>query len=170
MSDSFYVYTLAYPDGTVFYVGKGTKNRLNAHEREARNGKQSYKCHVIRKIWANGGEVVKTKVRENLTEADAYAYEIELISSYERRHLTNMTNGGEGGEGGARPGAGRPMKDISANQRDENNMTPMMRLWREEARLFGKDVSDEMRAQFNEWSQEYQKAQIAKQRARRQQS
>lgn len=40
---SFYVYTLAYPDSKVFYVGKGTGKRIDDHEREARKGVQSYK-------------------------------------------------------------------------------------------------------------------------------
>lgn len=100
-----YVYTLAYPDGKVFYVGKGTGDRIFDHEREAGQGKQTEKCRVIRQIWASGNEVVKTKVQENMADEVAYRLEKDLISMYGREHLTNMDNGGIGG---ARPGAGRP--------------------------------------------------------------
>lgn len=91
-----YVYTLAYPDGTVFYVGKGTGNRINDHEREAKQGKKSYKCNVIRGIWKDGGQIIKTKVQDGMTDEAAYKLEIDLIRMYGREHLTNLTDGGEG--------------------------------------------------------------------------
>ena len=37
----FYVYTLAYPDGKVFYVGKGSGYRIDQHEMEARTDKNN---------------------------------------------------------------------------------------------------------------------------------
>jgi hypothetical protein len=93
----FYVYTLAYPDGTIFYVGKGTKNRIDGHEREAKRGKQSYKCNVIRKIWADGGQVVKTIMFRTDIEEEAYQYEITLIEALGLKTLTNIASGGRGG-------------------------------------------------------------------------
>jgi hypothetical protein len=92
-----YVYTLAYPDGTVFYVGKGSGYRIDMHEYEAKQGKKSYKCNVIRQIWRDGGQVVKTKVQENMEEQAAFSLEIDLIRMYGREHLTNVKSGGEGG-------------------------------------------------------------------------
>ena len=44
---SYYVYTLAYPDGTVFYVGKGSGNRIQHHEQEALRGHDCPKCDLI---------------------------------------------------------------------------------------------------------------------------
>jgi len=35
MEKSHYVYTLAYPDRKIFYVGKGQRNRIDEHEQEA---------------------------------------------------------------------------------------------------------------------------------------
>lgn len=95
-----YVYTLAYPDGRVFYVGKGMRDRIDCHEREARNGNKSYKCNVIRKIWAQGEQVVKTKLAYFESHSEALAYEVALIFFMDG--LTNLTYGGEGIVGLAR--------------------------------------------------------------------
>lgn len=90
-----YVYTLARPDGRVFYVGKGVRGRIHKHEWAARNGEQSYKANIIRKIWAEGGQVVKQKVFESDNEQEALAEEIRLIAYYGRENLTNLTDGGD---------------------------------------------------------------------------
>src|SRR5712691_11592371 len=84
----FYVYTLAYPNGEVFYVGKGTGDRLHQHEYEAaRSGKEaSYyynnpeKHAIIRGIWARGEQVKKEILFETDSELDAYAYEWAIIN------------------------------------------------------------------------------------------
>lgn len=104
--NNFYVYTLAYPDETVFYVGKGSNGRIDQHEAQAKRGVKSYKCNVIRQIWKDGGQVVKTKVQDSMTDEAAYLLEIDLIRMYGREHLTNLTNGGECG-GTGRPRTGR---------------------------------------------------------------
>lgn len=94
----FYVYTLGYPNGDIFYVGKGTGIRIDSHEREARRGKQSYKCNVIRKIWSEGGQVVKTIMFWTENEDEAYQYEIILIEALGGvEALTNLASGGKGG-------------------------------------------------------------------------
>ncbi len=92
-----YVYTLAYPDGRVFYVGKGTRDRISVHERQAREGKKSPKCSIIRKIWTNGGEIVKAKLAYFETHKEACMYEIALIFFMDG--LTNLTRGGDGSWG-----------------------------------------------------------------------
>lgn len=94
-----YVYTLAYPDGKVFYVGKGIGNRINAHEKEALRHptRSTYKLNTIRKIWANGGQIVKTKLAAFATHEEAIQYEIALIFFMDG--LTNRTNGGDGAPG-----------------------------------------------------------------------
>jgi hypothetical protein len=86
-----YVYTLAYSDGRVFYVGKGKGDGINAHEQEARSGVQSQKCAIIRAIWEQGGEVVKSKVAYFASDEEATRYERFLISSLDG--LANVQGG-----------------------------------------------------------------------------
>lgn len=78
----YYVYTLAYPDGSIFYVGKGKNGRINDHEREVLN--HHFPCNllkatIIREILASGHEVLKTIVAEFESERDAYTYEWGLM-------------------------------------------------------------------------------------------
>ena len=96
LSGKFYDYFLMHPNGIVFYVGKGTGNRINEHEIEAKRGIKSRKCDVIRKIWANGEEVIKQKVAFFDNEKNAYDLEMLLIAFFGRENLTNRTDGGEG--------------------------------------------------------------------------
>lgn len=100
MSDKqFYVYTLARPDESVFYVGKGTGRRIEDHEAQARRGMQSYKCSVIRKIWRAGGEVLRAIVFTTDSEAAAHDEERRVIAELGRDTLCNLTDGGEGSSG-----------------------------------------------------------------------
>jgi hypothetical protein len=98
-SPRFYVYVLARPNGSPFYVGKGTGTRIYDHDNEARCGHQCYKCNVIRKIWRNGGQIHRYTVFTTNDEQEAFDYERELISLYGRKTLTNLTDGGEGASG-----------------------------------------------------------------------
>ncbi len=95
-----YTYTLTYPDGRVFYVGKaGTLHRIYEHEQEVKRGKSynSYKARVIRKIWSEGGEVLKTRLASFDTHEEACMHEIALIFFMDAtEQLTNLTDGGEG--------------------------------------------------------------------------
>lgn len=93
----FYVYELIDPRcGSVFYVGKGQRNRIDAHEREARKGKRSKKCDRIRSIEAAGLQVLKQKASLHHDEAEAYLAEAELVSIYGLENLTNSLPGGQG--------------------------------------------------------------------------
>ena len=92
--NKFYVYTLAYPDGTVFYVGKGSKSRIMNHEADARNPDRAHtyysrKSEIIRKIWEEGGQVLKQKVAFFDNEDEAFAFEQELINSLDKECLLN---------------------------------------------------------------------------------
>ena len=99
-----YVYAYYYPEdypepclaGTAFYIGKGQGDRINAHLSEARTGKtyNTYKVRIIKKIWNNGGEVVKVILAYFETHEEACMYEIALIFFMDG--LTNLTYGGEG--------------------------------------------------------------------------
>lgn len=92
----FYVYVLTRPDGTPFYVGKGTRYRIGRHERAARQGHDCYRCRVIRKVWRDGGVVGRHVVYRTDDEAQALAQEHALIAFIGRGVLTNHTDGGEG--------------------------------------------------------------------------
>jgi excisionase family DNA binding protein len=87
---TYYVYTLAYPDGNIFYVGKGTSGRIADHEREAKKGCGCHKCHVIREIWASGKPVQKRIVFETLDEQEAFEYERALIERSTNSSLVNI--------------------------------------------------------------------------------
>lgn len=92
-----YVYTLAYPNGKVFYVGKGVGNRIDAHELEAlgtRKAGNPHKINAIKKVWREGGQIIKTKLAFFQTHEEAIAYEIALI--FFMPDLTNISDGGEG--------------------------------------------------------------------------
>jgi len=101
----FYVYILSKPDGTPFYVGAGKGKRILAHEKQARGNGKSHKLSTIRKIWRDGGEVVRAFDSWHDTEITAFDREIELIDFVGRRDiktgpLTNETGGGERGDFG----------------------------------------------------------------------
>src|SRR5260370_4271955 len=95
----YYVYTLAYPDGTIFYVGKGTGKRVHMHEQFAARSDEmikrlnlnSRKCSIIREIWNSNGQVKKDIVYETDNERDAYAYEWALMNIVyaDNEYLTN---------------------------------------------------------------------------------
>jgi hypothetical protein len=87
----YYVYTLAYPDGAVFYVGKGIRSRIYAHEREARNGDcLCQKCIIIREIWKSGKNVKREFVLEGVSSREALHCERKLIG--ELSQLANLCN------------------------------------------------------------------------------
>lgn len=87
---TWYVYVYAYPDGQVFYIGKGTKARMFSHENEARTNCACEKCNTIRSIWVRGVPVQKKIVFESFLEAEVAAYEVALIRSNANEQLMNI--------------------------------------------------------------------------------
>lgn len=89
----FCTYAHYTPEGRLFYIGKGRSVR-RAHYMQGRN---NYWCKVVAKY---GKPTVKI-LAEWLTEQEAFAHEIDLISYYrlQGENLCNLTDGGEGVSG-----------------------------------------------------------------------
>ena len=87
----FYVYMYVHPDGTPWYIGKGCRYR-----------RRHYNHHLPREFQRPADEFIIT-VQENMTEAAAFALEVELIAKYKRECdggiLVNKCLGGPGATG-----------------------------------------------------------------------
>lgn|ERR1039458_1620726 len=94
----FYVYVIFRPNGIPCYVGKGKGNRWMGDT--ARSRYNPHFAAIIKKAKMDNQELTRIKVRENLTEDDAFQIEVALIAAIGRRKnggcLVNMTDGGEG--------------------------------------------------------------------------
>jgi hypothetical protein len=93
----FYVYLIFRPDGRPCYVGKGKGGRWESHFKNARNK------HLSNIVAKAGGDLPVVKVRENLTEAEAFKTEVAWIAAIGRKKdggpLVNATDGGDGVSG-----------------------------------------------------------------------
>ena len=106
----FYVYILRRPDGQEFYVGKGKKDRVFYHVREAqhetRYSSNPYKTNIIRSILKSGAQIIYEIDSLFEDEVLAYKRETQLIEKLKRLHegglLTNLAPGG-GSTAGAAP-------------------------------------------------------------------
>lgn len=95
----WYVYELVDPRNLeVFYVGKGSGNRINAHENEALKAEEvcSKKIRKIKDIWFSGNQVIKRKIAYFKRESCAYSFEADHIAFYGLDNLTNLAPGGGG--------------------------------------------------------------------------
>lgn len=151
----FYVYVLVRPNGKPFYVGKGTRNRMYKHDTEARKGCECRKCRVIRKIWRNGGEIVRYTVIATDDEQEAFAAERETIAFFGRENLCNLTDGGEGTSGRVvsekvrqrfvNYWKGRPRPPVSAETRARLSMAH-----KGHKRSLGRKATEETRRKMSE--------------------
>jgi hypothetical protein len=92
----WYVYELIDPrTEKPFYVGKGTRSRINDHEREALQGVCSKKCNKIRQITLSGLQIIKQKMAIFWDEQAAYDHETDRIEMYGLENLTNIHPGGQ---------------------------------------------------------------------------
>jgi hypothetical protein len=102
----YYVYVLFRPwNGTPFYVGKGKDRRWLEHERLVERHCNKHAASIIKIARSTGLEIPRVKVRDGLTEAQAFETEIALIAAIGRGKngpLANLTDGGEGCSGNIR--------------------------------------------------------------------
>lgn len=89
----YYVYALINSiDSKIFYIGKGTKNRMYAHVRGANKEKcNNIKSSKIKSIIKNGGFVDEVILFDNLEEDFAFRLESMYITSIDG--LTNILQG-----------------------------------------------------------------------------
>jgi hypothetical protein len=96
MTSRFYVYSLGYPNGEVFYIGKGgggvggIGSRIHSHTWQAKSGKAGRRCDIIRSILATGETVLTNILFETDDEGQAYKEEIRLISLFDKDKLVNV--------------------------------------------------------------------------------
>lgn len=91
---AYYVYALVDPrDNRIFYIGKGSGNRVFQHAKDSLNeNDQSLKLDIIRDILREGEQVGLYILRHNLTEESAYVVESVLIDlmTYSKFNTTNL--------------------------------------------------------------------------------
>lgn len=91
----YYVYGLIDPRSKqIFYIGKGTKNRVFNHEKESLSSPDSEKLKLktIADIKGDGLEVEKIIINSNLTEEEAFAAEASLINAFNYVNNAELTN------------------------------------------------------------------------------
>lgn len=91
----YYVYGLIDPrTKQIFYIGKGTKNRVFEHEKESLGSPDSEKLKLktIADIKDAGLEVEKIIINSNLTEEEAFAAEASLINAFNYVSGAGLTN------------------------------------------------------------------------------
>jgi hypothetical protein len=92
----FYVYTITDPrNDAIFYIGKGQRDRMHHHVREAKNPISKgnlQKLSRIREILQLGLEPIATKIAAFTDELEALSHERHLIAT--TPGLTNISLGG----------------------------------------------------------------------------
>ena len=91
----YYVYGLIDPrNKQIFYIGKGTGNRIFEHERESifNPDSEKMKLKTIADIKSEGLDVEKIIINWNLTESEAFAAEASLINAFNYISDIGLTN------------------------------------------------------------------------------
>jgi hypothetical protein len=100
----YYVYVLKTSINEVFYVGKGSGDRMYKHikiaQGKSRNRDKNPKLYnKISHILKNGGYVITEPIAQFRNEKDCFNHEIQTIKKYGIENLCNLTTGGEGTSG-----------------------------------------------------------------------
>lgn len=87
-----------------FYIGKGKNNRYKCHLYKKNLKHKNIKNSTIKKILSYNNNPISIIIYNNLSEIDAFKYEIEIIKHFGRKQinsglLSNMTDGGDGASG-----------------------------------------------------------------------
>lgn len=91
MTTEFYVYLHSRPDGSPFYVGKGSKKR----SRDFKKNRNKYHGHVVAKY---GADRIGVCIFPCDSEKQAFDLEVTIIDVLRKAgfNLTNLTDGGDG--------------------------------------------------------------------------
>ena len=93
--NGFYVYALIDPrNNQVFYIGKGTGNRVFSHEIESGKSPKSEKAKLqkIREIEKSGHDVKRILINWGMTEPEAFVAEATLINLMSYLSSDTLTN------------------------------------------------------------------------------
>ena len=135
MMNEFYTYAYLREDGTPYYIGKGTGNRIYSTWRRLKPPKD--KSRII-------------FLKQNLTEEEAFKHEIYMIAVFGRKDLgtgilRNLTNGGEGPSGMVH-GEETRRKISEESKKGRASMTPEQRS--EASRKAASSQTPEQRSQI----------------------
>lgn len=165
-----YVYTYSYPDGTPYYVGKGTGPRIREHYRNARKDEKAktFVVKVTKGILASGQEPIIRKIVDSVDDEFSLFVEQEFIRKHGRRDigtgiLANCTDGGDGVFGVAPETKERMLSNLQngaayrfkKGQSPHNIGKPASQEAIEKMRRtkVGKKASEETRQKMREWQQ-----------------
>ena len=130
----YYVYAHSKPNGEVFYIGKGSGDRLN---------KTGNRSDFWKRTVAKYG-FIASKLADTLTEREAFDKEIELIAEYKKQGFckVNISLGGDGvkvekrwwgaKQSAALKGIQRPSGRSNLNYQDVISVEDLRRLYCED--------------------------------------